>query len=303
MKNTLLSWARERGYLVAWGPASLPELAGQNLRRRERDGEIDRAFARGNLTFATAGDVPDDWRVLVVAAPRPAHLLRFIVEGTPIEALMPPTYERYRPIFEDVRQDLGEHPLAGYRLTTVSAPLKTLASMLGLARYGRNNIAYVPEMGSYVQLFGYATDAPLPVEPDWTPRAPSLLDECVGCGVCTALCPTGAIDPNRVLLRAERCLTLANESTGPWPPHVPPDAHHCLIGCLLCQQHCPANPALPVADSGVAFTEAETQALIAEGDRSGPCWDAVRARLDTLGSPSLDEVLGRNLRALLGALR
>jgi epoxyqueuosine reductase len=301
MTSGLRAWADQRRYAVAWGPASLVSLARQELRQREQDGEIEPAFAHDALSFAFEGDVPPNWHVLAVAVPRPAHHVRFIVGNTPVDAVMPPTYYRYRPMMEDVRQDLSEHVFTGYRLTTLSAPLKTLASLLGLVRYGRNNIVYAPEMGSYLQLFGYATDAPLPVDADWVPCEPSLLDECTGCGICTARCPTGAIDPTRVLLRAERCLTRANEATGPWPPDVSPDTHHCLVGCLLCQRHCPANPDLPVADTGVVFTESETQALIDGGDGSGAVWDGIRAHLTQLGQPDLQPVLGRNLRAILAS--
>ena len=35
--------------------------------------------------------------------------------------------------------------------------------------------------------------------------------------------------PRGVLLRAERCLTLANEATGGWPSWVPAASHHCQM--------------------------------------------------------------------------
>ena len=43
------------------------------------------------------------------------------------------------------------------------APIKTVAAMLGLVRYGRNNIAYADGIGSYLQLCGYITDARLAI--------------------------------------------------------------------------------------------------------------------------------------------
>ena len=76
---------------------------------------------------------------------------------------------------------------------------------------------------------------------------------------------------DRVLLHAERCLTYINENPGPWPTFVPTRAHHCLLGCLLCQRSCPANSKLPIESTGVAFSREETEALLADtGTTSRP---------------------------------
>jgi epoxyqueuosine reductase len=303
MTDRLLAWARSRGYLVAWGPLAALEPVRADLDDRRAAGEIEPAFARENLAFnfLVPGSANGHWRILVVAMPRAAHLVTFILGGRPVEAILPPTYVRYRPIFEDVRRDLATHALPGSTIELIEAPLKALASRLGLIRYGRNNLAYAPHFGSYMQLLGYATDANLAVDAAWRPKEPSLLEECGSCGVCEAVCPTGAIGSERVLLHAERCLTLANETAGAWPSWVPPSAHHCLIGCLRCQRLCPANPDLPEKDAGMTFSEEETGALLAGGERLGPVWDRIRDKLETLGQPYQEAVIGRNLRALLEA--
>lgn len=302
MTHTLLEWAKSRGCLVAWGPLSVLDRARADLERRRESGELEPSFARDNLSFAF---LPESFAwadavVLVVAVPRPAHSVGFSVGGRLIETLLPPTYHRYRALFEDVRRDLLANALPGWAAEHVDAPVKAVATRLGLVRYGRNNIAYVPGFGSYVQLLCYVTNAPLPVALDWTPREPELLEECTTCGLCEALCPTGAITDERVLLRAERCLTLANESTGTWPPWVPPQSHHCLLGCLSCQRECPANPALPVENSSVVFTEEETSYLLGQsGGDDGPVRDSIRGKLDLLGRPDPDTLIARNLRALV----
>ncbi len=116
--------------------------------------------------------------------------------------------------------------------------------------------------------------------------------------------PDGAIAADRVLLRAERCLTYVNELPGPWPDFVSPRFHHCLLGCLRCQRACPVNPRLPVESSGVAFNREETDALLADtGDHAGPAWGGVREKLVRLGQTYSEEVLGRNLQALVAAAR
>ena len=305
MTNAVRDWAQSRDYQVAWGPTTVVEQVRGDLERRQRQGEIDSTFARQNLAFDfdRCVAVGSSWRVMVVVMPRPAHLVGFVVDGVRVDALLPPTYQRYLPTFEDVRRELIDQVLPESRVETINVPLKPLASLLGLVRYGRNNVTYAPSIGSYLQLLGYLTDADLPLDPGWAPREPGLLDECEQCNLCEAVCPTEAIGLDRVLLRAERCLTLANETPGAWPSSVSPTAHHCLIGCLRCQRDCPANPELPVVDSGVVFSDEETTALLVGGDHVGLIWERIRARLEQLGQPYQEEIVGRNLRALLDASR
>ncbi len=302
MIGTLKRWAEEREYKVAWGSVEVVRRACAEILARRESGELDEAFCRDNLEFVfEARDAAPDESVVVVAMPRPAHVVGFELGGARFDALLPPTYFRYRETFDDVRQDLAENGLPGARVELLTAPLKTVAAMLGLVRYGRNNIAYAEGIGSYMQLCGYTTDAPLPVPEDRPKKGPELLPECEGCTICRSACPTKAILQDRVLLRAERCLTLANESPGEWPRTVHPRAHHCLIGCLLCQRTCPANPTLRIADAGVYFSIDETRSLIGVGD--GPAdsrrEDGIRGKLAILGQPSVEPLLGRNLRALL----
>ena len=306
MEQTLMRWASERGYLVGWGPPSVLAAAREDVLSRRRSGELDAAFFEANLASFESLEVP--WEgpatVVVVVMPRPAHSVGFTVGGRQVETVFPPTYLRYRPIFEDVRLDLLDHGLPGARVERLDVPLKSLAARLGLVRYGRTNLAYTPEFGSYLQLFGYLTDSPLPLAEDWRPRAPELLTECEECSVCLAACPTGAIGGDRVLLHGELCLTVLNENPGEWPAWLPASAHNCILGCLLCQRPCPANPELPVEGSDIVFTAAETDALLADrGVHEGAAWDGIKAKLEQLGQPYEEPVMGRNLRALLEARR
>lgn len=301
-EERLRGWARARGYRVAWGPARWLQDARAEIGERLQTGELeDRLYRDEVAAIVEAECPPGDATLVVVAKPRPASLVGFEVEGGILDAVLPPTYARYRATFEDVRQDLAANGLPGCRLELLTGPLKAMAARLGLVRYGRNNLAYVPDAGSYIQLCGYVTDARL--EPVTSaPERPVLLDECAGCSACRRACPTGAIGGDRVLLRAERCLTLRNENSGPWPDWVPASAHRCLIGCLICQRACPANPKLRVESTGLRFSAAETKTLL----DSGPAEDlrgetGIRAKLAWLGQPYAEPILGRNLRALLAA--
>lgn len=301
MMERLQRWASERGYRIAWGSGSIVETVRREIEARRSGAEIDRQFYEHELKAIAGGEDSAEGRsVLIVAMPRPAHLVHFDVEGRDFAALLPPTYFRYRATFEDVRLDLAKHGLPGVRLEYLTAPLKAIAARLGLVRYGRNNVSYAGTSGSYVQLCGYRVDAFLP-QPEEEQSA-SILRQCDNCGICAGLCPTAAISDDRVLLSAERCLTFLNENEGEWPGWVSPRAHNCLLGCLECQRACPANPELHMEDTGLGFSSDETRFLLspdsAADDRAET---GIRIKLAWLGQPNVESVLGRNLRALLDA--
>lgn len=307
MLEELRRWATARGYLVAWGPLELAVAVQGEVARLGASGALEKEFYAsevGSLAETQVGQMRGLATVLMVVKPRPAHTVPFDLDGRRVEAILPPTYVRYRPLFDDVAADLQANPLRGSRIDRLMAPLKPLAVRLGLVRYGRNNVTYAPGVGSYIQLLGYLTDASLPLPGGWRPQEPALLPECEGCGACRAVCPTRAVAEDRVLLHAERCLTYVNENPGPWPAFVPARAHRCLLGCLLCQRACPANPKLPLESAGVEFSREETEALLADtGDHLAPVWDGVRAKLERLGQPYSEPVIGRNLQALVEAAR
>ena len=301
MIEKLQEWARQRGYQVAWGPGSVAETAQHEIEARRSGSEIDGDFFDNELKSVVSAR-NDDARqnVVVVATPRPAHSVRFDTGEKSFEALLPPTYFRYRALFEDVRMDLEENGLPGAHVEHLAGPLKAIAARLGLVRYGRNNVGYAKGFGSYIQLCGYWTDAKLPPVERNAGSEPSLLPQCSDCGICMSVCPTGAIPEDRVLLKAERCLTFMNENPGEWPEWVDLQAHSCLLGCLECQRVCPANPELRVECTGLSFSPAETRMLLSGvSTTDGRLESSIRIKLAWLGQPYVEPVLGRNLKALM----
>jgi epoxyqueuosine reductase len=183
---------------------------------------------------------------------------------------------------------------AGYRLAVARLPRKLLAVRSGLAEYGRNNISYIPAMGSFFQLAVFCSDLPC-AEETW--REPRMMDRCRDCRICLTECPTGAITSDRFLLRAERCLVFHNERGPdfPFPDWIDPAWHNCLMGCMLCQQFCPANEAFRDWFEGdEAFSEGET-ALLLRGASSGQLPASTRAKLERLGLLDFLDILPRNL--------
>jgi epoxyqueuosine reductase len=298
MIERLQQWARSRGYRAAWGPGSIVREIQEEISTRAASDELEAGFYSSMVEAVIATGCDDSDTVIVVAKPVPAHRVSFDLGDRCIDTILPPTYYRYRPTFEEVRQDLAENGLPGARVEHLITPLKATAARLGLVRYGRNNITYVPGIGSYLQLCGYVTDTPLPVVTT-EPAGPQLLDECDGCSTCRSACVAGAIAEDRLLLHGEHCLTFANEHPGEWPSWVSARMHHCLLGCLACQRACPVNPRLTVEETGVCFSAEESKALLDGGEADSHTESGIRNKLAWLGQPYAEPVLGRNLKALL----
>jgi epoxyqueuosine reductase len=113
-----------------------------------------------------------------------------------------------------------------------------LAVRSGLAKYGKNNIAYIEDWGSFHQLVGFYSDWKIN-EDHW--QELRSLNACKTCNLCMDQYPTRAISPNIFILDTARCLTYLNESKDDIPNWVSPQAHNSLVGCMKCQLVCPYN--------------------------------------------------------------
>jgi epoxyqueuosine reductase len=304
-ERAITEWAYRRGYRASWGPASLLGEVMGKLEGLSESGSLDPGFVRGWINwFFQNRDLPlDDAKsLIVVAVPRPTHSVAFETSAGRIDALLPPTYVGFSRTIRDVRDDLRNGVFRdGGGLEICTYPVKSIATRIGLAKYGRNNITYVEGMGSYHELVCLLTDVELRPEDGMRLTGPQPLAECEDCDRCIRSCPTAAIPRDRFLINAARCLTNYNESEGPFPRDVPPSAHHCLIGCLVCQRVCPINKRrYRVEDTGLFFDRDETEILLSlEENRDNPAAAAVRAKFERLGMSEDPLLMGRNLRALI----
>jgi epoxyqueuosine reductase len=306
MVSARLAGAGHRARAV--GVKRIGELAEEIAARRER-GEVDPTFYRDRLSgFAARGagefsrpldgalrTPPPSRSVIVVATAQPTLRVTFERDGSRHAAIIPPTYcdGSDRRVRDLLLAALRPH---GYRVERTGVPVKLLAVRSGLAEYGRNNITYIEGLGSFFRLTAFVTDAPL-VETEWI--RPRLAAPCEHCSACRARCPTGAIGSDRVLLRAEKCLTFHNESDAPFPEWIDPAWHHCLIGCMRCQVVCPMNrECIHWTEDSEAFTAEETAQILQE-EGTGKLGRPAREKLRRVGL--LDDVrqLGRNLRAVI----
>jgi len=272
----------------------------QEIENLRREGCMDQEFFDERLTFFEYQPPPElaaARSLIIVAVPHPQSSLSLVWHGRELEVLVPPTYVRYRDV-DLLAQSLLEQRLvpAGHRVVRAHLPSKALAVHSGLARYGRNNVCFVPDMGSYLRLVGFWSD--MPVEQDgWLPV--EMMEACEACSACRKACPTGAIPSDRFLLRAERCLTFHNERTAAFPAWIDPGWHESLVGCMRCQRICPANRAhRDWSVASASFCAEETDWLLKETELS-ELPENLRSKLEELDLAEYWQVLRRNLKAVL----
>jgi epoxyqueuosine reductase len=245
--------------------------------------------------FQIPESLPKAQSIIVIAVPRPQTRATFTWNGNRRPLIIPPTYTAYNGIRGQVENLLAKI-LAdkGYKSIGTALPLKLLAARSGLGQYGRNNICYVPGMGSFLQLVAVYSDMPCE-EDSW--REATMLQRCEECELCRRACPTGAIPPDRFLLRAERCITYHNEKRGdvPFPSWIDASWHNCLEGCMRCQRACPLNKQfMQWVEAEEEFSEEETGLLLDGSSQDKLPGETLRklANLDILNDLG---ILPRNL--------
>jgi epoxyqueuosine reductase len=302
--GTALAAALEgAGYRWELAPASAAEeLRGRVTELRDRGLLAERLYEEYSDYWSSLapGEVTEPRSLIVIGWPSPSVKVRFHLDSGPLEAVIPPTYiasaERARCL-DLVRSLLGP---AGHAVGWARVPIKLLAARTGLAQYGRNNLAYLADLGSYVRLGALCTDADLGA-PALQDEAGMVMDRCSDCCACSQACPTGCIPEAGTVIDAARCLTEANENEGSWPEWVPAGGHNGLVGCMRCQESCPVNREnLGEKELVCEFDSAET-AIVLENRSADELPAELRARLALVDLDEYSPVLGRNLLALRGA--
>jgi epoxyqueuosine reductase len=296
-----------RGWHAAVVPlARLADLRAEIEARRAAAAPAVMAVADRNFDFTVPTAVSAPRSLIVVAVPHACARVTVTVAGREISVPIPTTYCHHREIQGQVAATVAAALApAGRTAALMGLPEKLLAVCAGVARYGRNNIAYVDGPGSYVELAVCVSDLAAASDP-WTGLR--ALERCATCDACRRACPSGAIGDDRFLLHGELCLTLHNESDEPFAQWIDPAWHRCLWGCLRCQRVCPEDLAYrdAVAETA-AFDERETALLLAGIDHALLAGEpGLRGKLGELGLLGYDDAflgvtLARNLKALLAA--
>ncbi len=185
----------------------------------------------------------------------------------------------------------------GFHLKPFSwMPQKRLAVCAGLCEYGRSNITYCDEWGSFIKLNSYAADLPAEVY-SW--REAVTMELCDTCGKCIANCPTKAILPDRYLIDNEICLANVNARDDlDIPEWVPKSAHHRLLECTKCQDVCPMNQKRLANVEKIEFSEDETETMLRSASfKDYP--DVIKEKLWIYDNGDELKCIPRNLRLML----
>jgi len=289
---------QERGYRGRVVPIEhVPQLK-YEIEENVGQGKIDARLYEKYMTyfrFDVTAILPGARSVIVTAAPQPQRQVIFRFKGQPQSVTIPPAYYRDtdNPVSEILEKSLGS---SSYQFNSIALPLKLLAVCSGMAKYGKNNIAYVEGLGSFARLRAFLSDMPADRSDGFKPE---VMKECDKCKACLNECPAKAIVPDRFLIHAERCITFLNEGDEEFPEWVDPAWHNSLIGCMKCQLACPVNKSSARwVEEGEDFNEAETDLIL-----SGVPFDRIPPetahKLKRCFMQEYLDVLPRNLRALL----
>jgi epoxyqueuosine reductase len=248
-----------------------------------------------SFDFACENRLADTRSLIIVGVPQPQIRLVFETGHDSFPVMIPPTYAF--SIDQLVAGKLDQFlSSTSYHYQKIRLPEKLLAVRSGLAQYGKNNISYIPDLGSFYRPVVFVSNVPCEAD-SW--KEPTVMAECDKCTACMKACPSHAISTDRFQLYAERCLTFCNESTRDFPDWLRPAWHNSLVGCMICQKVCPANKAVVKwIEAGVTFNANETEHIL-----NGTSKELLpRATVEKLNRQDLLEyydVLGRNLKALI----
>lgn len=112
---------------------------------------------------------------------------------------------------------------------------RDLARKAGLGWFGKNTMLVNQKMGSFFFIGSLLVDIDLAAD------QPFEADRCGTCTRCIDACPTGALQPGRVL-NATKCISyLTIELRGPIPETLREPMGELVYGCDICQDVCPWN--------------------------------------------------------------
>jgi len=237
------------------------------LRREGKlsDNEVYRSYI-DTKKFEIPENFPNAKSIIILAIFSKLALVNFHLDGKGHEIMIPPNYYDDGTTFEDfenlILNDIIKEP--GYKVEfTGKLHVKLLAARSGLGKYGRNNICYVDEWGSMINLFAFFTDYQFE-EDNWTDI--KMMDQCKNCSICINNCPTNAIpspSDKTFVINAGKCISVYNEIKGIIPDWIPSNAHNALIGCMRCQKSCPSNrEIIGLTENLHDITKEETKMLL-----------------------------------------
>ncbi|MFX0024685.1 MAG: 4Fe-4S double cluster binding domain-containing protein [Candidatus Hermodarchaeota archaeon] len=256
--------------------------------------------------FEIPETLPNAKSIVIIAIFSKPALVNFHLDGKKHEVIIPPNYYDDGTTFEDFEKliltEIIKEP--GYKTEfTNKLHVKLLAVRSGLGKYGRNNICYVDGWGSMINLFAYFTDYKFE-EDNWNEI--KMMDQCQKCSICENKCITGAI-PNlsdeNFVINAGNCISVYNEIEGIIPDWIPSYVHNALMGCMRCQEECPANmKVINIKEHLEDISEEETK-MILNGSFNENLANSISKKLKMFSPTNANDyipVIKRNLELLIG---
>ena len=254
-----------------------------------------------NKKFKTPEELPDAKSLIIMAIPNSPMHVKFHLNGKTHETTLPPQYYDDGITDEAIQETIQQHIIrkTGFKLEkTRDIHLKLTAVRSGLGKYGRNNLCYVPGMGTLLKLVAYFTDAELP--DNWT--SIEMMPICKNCRICMNNCPNGCITEENFVINAGKCLSLDNEIKGIFPRWIKATAHNTLMGCMRCQASCPANKEVITRPGRLEDIAEEETRKILNGTPDPKLLETLQRKLrnfDATQSTESFTTFTRNLKALL----
>lgn len=263
-QNMLIEWAMELGF----GKAALCG-AGDFFATKQIVDSQPVIAERKQLKFSPGEDHPEIRSLAVLLWP---YTQAPLCAGN--EVFVDSYYEASNLAYHAARELEKRLTEAGcFAQANVPYPAREAAVRAGLGIIGRNSMLITPEYGTRIVIILMATD--IPVQPDEKHDR----SECLQCGKCTNVCPSGAIG-ERGMIHPERCLRNYMMEGVVVPEAVRQRMGMTLVGCDLCQRVCPMQPAVRESHMPPKFTLDE---FITEDAQQ------FREAVDRLG-----QVIGRN---------
>jgi epoxyqueuosine reductase len=263
--------------------------------------QIDKKFLKNSIKnyidFSVAKRYPTINSLIIIATPSPQIDIKIEHDESIYCLKIPPHYSDRINVTGNIKNITAQiFDSSGYRTFSVVLPKKLLAVHCGLAKYGKNNISYVSGMGSYHRLTVFASDLPC-YQGSWQDL--QILDRCSSCKACQVNCPTDAIGDDQFLIKAERCLTYANEQLDPFPKWLDSKSHNSIIGCMRCQSICPENNEYKSAVINKdKFSKTETS-LILKGIPFEELPGKLQMKISNLSLERYYKHLSRNIKVLI----
>jgi epoxyqueuosine reductase len=256
----------------------------------------------GKFSFQIPENFHEAKSVIVLALEKKLVKVNFLHKGEKHEVMIPPNYCQSGVTNEEINNFVLTEIIKekGYRVEqTRSLHLKFLAVSSGLGKYGRNNICYVDELGSFPDLFAIFTDYDFP---EYSFEEAKMLDRCEKCSVCINKCPTQCISQENFIINVDNCIPLYNEIKGEFPDFIKAEYHNALIGCMRCQMYCPVNrEVMKNVQRYDDIPEAQTNAIL-EGKDGDKLISSLGPILKFINSETAEyylPVFKRNLEVLL----